>query len=229
MWLHPPLHFTHISLALSQNSSTSCKICCGNHKRSNNTSSLQHCEFSLLQFLLTIQFTCLIRSLYSNNQRKVEDTEASIPPIPQSSMPALGVPSFGGSASHKMHPHPPDVAHVPMSAPKLPRPAPTRRAAKRSEPSTAIDDRILQDFYNAAPFSIKAEDLIHAIMEGESDLFKIPRRRQINLLYKVFQHCWVRSLREFYHWVVRFMHSLIQLLYQNLSIKERRHQSLDSM
>jgi hypothetical protein len=223
-WPPLPLHSTHFSLAQSQNLSIFCKICCGGHKRCNSTSSLQHCgSFNrLTQLIFDYSFNSHVatRSLYSNTQRNVN----SPPSIPPSSMPALVVAGFE-SDTHA-NPGPP---RPPMSNPKPTRPTPRLRS-KKSEPPSRIDDQLLKAFCDAEPASLEAEDLIHAVLEGESDLFKIPRRRQITLMYKVFQHCWLESLSEllflYAFWFVNF--SIITMC-QSLSIRERRLQSLDSV
>ena len=164
------------------------------------------------------------RSLYSNQQRKV-DTEDLPPSIPPSSMPALGVsgPS-SGSRINQPRPGGPLLSYL-----KPPRSTPIHRRLKVPEPSTDIDDKLLKDFCSVTPFSLEASNLVHDVVQGESDLFRIPRRRQIALMYKVFQHCWLWSLREL-HYLFSFMHEFVNCLCQNLSIKERRaHQPPDSM
>ena len=51
-------------------------------------------------------------------------------------------------------------------------------------------------FCNVEPFTLAAVKLVHDIVQGESELFKIPWKRQIALMYKVFQYCWLWSLGE---------------------------------
>lgn len=131
-----------------------------------------------------------MRSLYSNKQRKV-DTPGPVT-IPSSSMPALLVPTFGGGVV------PPTPRHTPagIRAPKTPF-SKFLPSLMMPELGESAEDKLLGAFYCAEPFSLEATDLIHDIVDGYSDLFKFPMKRQIALLYKVFQHCWVKSLREF--------------------------------
>ena len=131
-------------------------------------------------------------SLYSNQQRKV-NTEDLPPSIPLSSMPALGVSGPSSSGSRTNQPHPGDLLLSPV---KPPCSTPIHCHLKMPKPSTDIDNQLLKDFCSAKPFLLEASKLVHDVVQGESDLFKIPRRRQIVLMYKVFQHCWLQSLHE---------------------------------
>ena len=99
-------------------------------------------------------------------------------------MPALGVPNC---SSHRA---PQDgVPCTSALTTRPPRPAPIRRHSKKtSEPPSSLDAKILQAFINAKPFSSDAAELLDSILEGNSELFKIPRRRQISMLYRAFQH-----------------------------------------
>jgi hypothetical protein len=72
------------------------------------------------------------------------------------------------------------------------------RSNKTPESQTSIEDEILNSFYRVKPFSLEAVNLIHSIIDSDSDLLDIPMKRQILLLYKVLQHCWVESLSELY-------------------------------
>jgi len=104
-------------------------------------------------------------------------------------MPPLGVPTLGSSIGYC-------TAPPPKALPKTPLPK-TRHSRETPKAKTALEDEIFQSFYNAMPFSLEAAQLIHDVVNGDSDLFKIPTKRQILLLYKVFQHCWLESLSEF--------------------------------
>ena len=132
------------------------------------------------------------RSLYSNQQWKV-GAEDLPPSIPQSSMPALGVSGSSSSCSHTTQPCPGGPLLSPL---KSARSTPIHHHLKMFEPSTDIDDGLLMDFCSVEPFSLEASNLVHDVVQGESDLFTIPRRRQIVLMYKLFQHCWLWSLCE---------------------------------
>jgi hypothetical protein len=107
-------------------------------------------------------------------------------------MPAFTVPNFDGSILPTTLPS--SRILLPATSSSKP-PAPRRCHPKRApEPSHDIDKKILDSFCTAEPGSLEAADLIEDIAEGHSDLFKIPRKRQIALLYKGFQHHWLQSL-----------------------------------
>jgi hypothetical protein len=108
-------------------------------------------------------------------------------------MPALGVSGSSSRGSHATQPHPSGPLLLPL---KSARPTLFHRRLKTSEPSTKIDDKLFNQFCNVEPFTLEAANLVHDIVQGESELFKIPRKRQIAVMYKVFQHCWLWSLRE---------------------------------
>jgi hypothetical protein len=112
-------------------------------------------------------------------------------------MPAFTIPSFEGSihptaAAASSHIPPPSNSTAKPSHPVPPR----HRSKKAPEPSHDIDSEILKAFCSAKPGSPEAADLIQDIVEGHSNFFKIPRKRQIALLYKAFQHHWLQSLCE---------------------------------
>jgi hypothetical protein len=138
-------------------------------------------------------------------------------------MPAFTVVRFEGDI------HPKSVPPASTSTPKLPRSTP-RPHSKISEPSSALDEKILKTFCEVEPGSLDAADLVYHIQEGTSDLCRISRKRQIMLLYKVFQHCWLESLSELWYFnVFSSLNFSTSCLCQNLSIKERSPQPLDSM
>jgi hypothetical protein len=132
------------------------------------------------------------RSLYSNQQQKV-DPEDLLPSIPQSSMPVLGVSGSSSSGSHTTQHRPSGPLLLPLKS-ACPIPNPCR--LKPSEPFTKIDDQPFNKFCDVEPFTLVAANLVHDIVQGESELFKIPQKRQIALMYKVFQYCWLWSLGE---------------------------------
>src|SRR6266852_2983955 len=93
------------------------------------------------------------RSLYSNQQRKV-DTEDLPPSIPQSSMPALGVSGPSSSGSRIIQPRPGGPLLSPL---KSTRPTPIYHRLKMSQPCTDIDDRLFRDFamWNPSPLRLR--------------------------------------------------------------------------
>ena len=114
-------------------------------------------------------------------------------------MPALGVPNCRGSTSQGAAPQD-GIPHTSALATPSPHPAATCRCSKKaSEPSSALDAKVLQAFINVKPFSSDAAALLDGIHKGSSELFKIPRQRQISMLYKAFQHFWLESLSGLHH------------------------------
>jgi hypothetical protein len=82
--------------------------------------------------------------------------------------------------------------HRPVST-STPKPA----RAKSELPKMSKElSAFLQSFYDAEPSTLEAADIIHDINNGESVLLDLPMKEQILLLYKVFQHYWLRSLSE---------------------------------
>jgi len=129
--------------------------------------------------------------LYSNKQQKVD--APATPSIPSSSMPPLLLSASGSGVGYSTCASNPSALQSSSglhSKIRYSKPPPSLKSVE--------EEQFLKTLCTVEPFSQDAQDLIDDILSGESELFKLPTKSQVPLLYKALQNIWCQSVHEFF-------------------------------
>jgi hypothetical protein len=126
------------------------------------------------------------RLLYVNQQHEPDATSLPLHPSLHPSTPSWTVKPV----TMKQSPTHPSVSRSSQK--------PASKRTLGSQQHQALEAKLLTSFCKVKPLTVEAAEIIHLINNMESDLHKLPVRRQIALVYKVFQHFWLKSLGKLY-------------------------------
>ena len=169
-----------------------CRICYGVHRKSNNIFSQQLCEFILLLFNISYSTDILQQGHCTQIS-----SEKLMPLLHHQFLPLQCLPCCFLLL---------EVVFVTQHAPAIHQPCNhhqdcTPKSVILSPPpslKSVEEEQFLKTLCTVKPYSQDAQDLIDDILSGESELFKLPTKSQVPLLYKALQNIWCQSVCEFF-------------------------------